>query len=277
MKLTGLLGLLLVILGFGCSKEDVRTAPAVTTASFSNLSSTSVVTGGNILSDSKIIFVEKGICYGTAANPSVSDRTVLATEKTANFTVTLTNLTPKTSYYVRAYAKSSTGMLFYGNQVSFTTPEVAATSLFSDVQYSYTAGNILFSGTKTYTYSAGCNLYCKSNGGEFRVETFRSLRVNGGCSQGQAFYFTVKAPQVEVGKEYSLVVSSSGDAANCNWANFANPSELDSHFYIWDNDVSKVTFSVFTPNQIKGKISGKFTRFATGTKSDAEVSFDFRT
>ena len=247
----------------------------VTTLPVNNLTSVSAIGGGVLSFAAYNIITEQGVCYATTSMPTVADKKIASTDKTNSFTVKLIDMTPKTTYYARAYAVSSTGDLFYGQPVSFTTTEASAVGEFTDVQYSYTTGTILYNGVHAYSYTSGCNLYLKSIGGEFKIESFGTLRVYGGTSKGQSFRFAVKASQVEVGKEYSLNVTSSGETANDNWANFANPTEHDSYFYLWQNGMSKVIFSVFTPKQIKGKIKGKFVRPITGMVSDAEISFDF--
>jgi hypothetical protein len=247
----------------------------VTTLPVNNLTSVSAIGGGILSFAADNIITEQGVCYGTTSMPTVANKKIASTDKTNSFSVKLIDLTPKTTYYARAYALSSTGAIFYGQQISFTTSEASAAGEFTDVQYSYTTGTILYNGVHAYSYTSGCNLYLKSIGGEFKIESFGTLRVYGGTSKGQSFRFTVKASQIEIGKEYSLNVTSSGETANDNWANFANPTEQDSYFYLWNNDMSKVIFSVFTPKQIKGKIKGKFVRPITGMVSDAEVSFDF--
>ena len=275
-RLTGILFVFLLVLVFGCAKENEEVAPTIKTITASSISSVSAVAGGVVVNSSGIVIAEQGICYSTNLLPTVTDKKIASTDKTNSFSVKLIGLTPKITYYARAYAVSSTGDLFYGQQVSFTTTEASAAGEFADVQYSYSTGAILYTGVHTYSYTSGCNLYLKSIGGEFKIESFSTLRVYGGTSKGQSFTFKVKAVQIEIGKEYLLNVASSGETANDNWANFANPTEQDSYFYMWDNDMSKVVFTIFSPNQIKGKVTGRFVRHSTGTISSAEISFDFK-
>jgi len=64
---------------------------------------------------------ERGLCYSTAALPTVADTKLI---QIAGFGVrdnTLTGLLPGTTYYVRGYAYNSSGSVFYGNQQTFTT------------------------------------------------------------------------------------------------------------------------------------------------------------
>ncbi len=76
--------------------------------------------GGSITSDGGAPVTERGICFGIEPAPDVTDSVIICGSGTGNFDYTLTGLTGGTTYYVRAYAKTSVGVA-YGNEVSFTT------------------------------------------------------------------------------------------------------------------------------------------------------------
>jgi len=62
------------------------------------------------------------ICYSTSQNTTTSDNTTSVSEVgSENFAGMLTNLTPKTTYYARAYVINSVGETAYGDEVSFET------------------------------------------------------------------------------------------------------------------------------------------------------------
>jgi uncharacterized protein (TIGR02145 family) len=69
---------------------------------------------------------ERGVCYGTEANPTVAGSKVTATGTTGSYVCSLTGLAEGTAYYVRAYATNSKGTA-YGNAVTFTTLSLACT------------------------------------------------------------------------------------------------------------------------------------------------------
>lgn len=266
---------LLAMLLIGCAKEDDKVALTVKTAPVSSISGTSAIAGGMVENSTGIVITEKGICYSTTSSLTGAIKKIVSTTKDENFTVTLTDLAAKTTYYVRAYAVSSTGTVFYGDPVSFSTTEASVAGLFPDAQYSYTSGSILFAGADAYSYTTGCNLYTKAGKYGFKLEVFRSLIVKDATSQGLKLSFAINASQVELGKEYTFGVPLYGEATSDFYGNFANPTKLDDRNYVWYDDQSTVAFSIFTPNQIKGKITGRVARFSTGIRSRAEVSFDF--
>ena len=106
-----------------CLANKLNAVPTLTTTSIASITNTSATSGGNITSDGGTTITARGIVWSTITNP-----TIALTTKTSNgtgtgsFTSTLTNLTPKTTYYVRAYATNSAGT-GYGNEISFTTSD----------------------------------------------------------------------------------------------------------------------------------------------------------
>jgi len=92
----------------------------VTTAAVSNLTSSSVVLGGNVANEGGAAVTDRGVCYGTAINPTTASSKVEMGSGSGEFSITVTGLTAGTTYYARAYATNSQGTT-YGTQVTFTT------------------------------------------------------------------------------------------------------------------------------------------------------------
>ena len=84
----------------------------------------SAVVEGEIISDGKNEILEKGMCYATYPEPDRYDDRVVAEE---GFKCTLTGLIKTTTYYARAYVKTSQGKYYYGNEITFTTTEFVST------------------------------------------------------------------------------------------------------------------------------------------------------
>ena len=96
--------------------------PTVTTLPVSNITQTTATGGGDVTSDGGATVVERGICWGTEHNPTIANSHANNGTGTGAFTVDLADLSPTTTYYVRAYAINSAGTS-YGDEVSFTTTD----------------------------------------------------------------------------------------------------------------------------------------------------------
>lgn len=100
------------------------TAPTVTTAAPTNVTTTSATVGGNVANDNGAPVTSRGVVYGTSPNPQLGGGAtqVTATPATGTgaFSITLTGLNPGTLYYVNTYATNSAGTS-YGTANSFTT------------------------------------------------------------------------------------------------------------------------------------------------------------
>ncbi|MCX6230059.1 MAG: T9SS type A sorting domain-containing protein [Bacteroidetes bacterium] len=94
-------------------------APVVTTATASNILSTTATVGGEVINDGGSAITLRGICYGTALNPDTTTK-VVVTGTTGVFSGNLTGLTASTLYHARAFAKNAIG-LSYGADITFTT------------------------------------------------------------------------------------------------------------------------------------------------------------
>lgn len=115
--------LTIIFIFSNCSKESNEvsyTVPVITTTSISNLNSISCLSGGSITSNGGDNITSKGLVWSTSPNPTLSD--FHTSDATANtlFVSTINNLTPNTTYFVRAYATNSIGTA-YGQEISFTT------------------------------------------------------------------------------------------------------------------------------------------------------------
>ena len=102
----------------------VSTLPTVVTTNFSNVTSNSAVSGGNVLSDGGSSVTARGIVWSTIPNPTVSLSTITNNGNGLGiFSSTLNGLVSKSTYYARAYATNSVGT-GYGNEISFTTSDI---------------------------------------------------------------------------------------------------------------------------------------------------------
>lgn len=115
--------LFLLLLSNSCTNEfDYgKLQNAVKTATCSNITQTTADVSGNVITDNGASLSARGICYSTSNNPTISDtKKIFNTATLGNYTCTLDNLSPSTTYYARAYATNSYGTA-YGESITFNT------------------------------------------------------------------------------------------------------------------------------------------------------------
>lgn len=94
--------------------------PTIKTSQISNITVSSAISGGDISNDGGASITSRGVCWNTTGNPTLSDAKTSDGTGPGSFTSSLSNLSPNTTYYVRAYAINSQGTA-YGEQVIFTS------------------------------------------------------------------------------------------------------------------------------------------------------------
>ena len=119
------------------------TVPEVVTVSVGPVTDTSAVAAGNVTSSGGTSVTARGLCWGTNHNPTVTGNdTTINGAGTGSYSGLMKDLQPHTTYYVRAWAKNSTGTA-YGNELSFTTQvglPVVTTSSVSSVTVTTASG-----------------------------------------------------------------------------------------------------------------------------------------
>ncbi|WP_160748047.1 S-layer family protein [Flavobacterium sp. Sd200] len=103
----------------------MATAPTVSTTALANGTTvntdSATVPGGNVTNAGTATVTARGIVWGTATDPTISNNIVSGGTGTGAFTVpAITGLTPNTRYYYRAYATNSVDTA-YGTTYSFVT------------------------------------------------------------------------------------------------------------------------------------------------------------
>ncbi|MDP3002122.1 MAG: hypothetical protein Q8N38_03220, partial [Bacteroidales bacterium] len=118
-----ILVILSIFLFYSCIKKP--TPPVISTTSVSAISYTTAASGGEVTNEGGAAVTAKGVCWNTSLDPTVSNSRTSDGTGAGSFSSSLTGLTAGTTYYVRAYATNSAGT-GYGNQVTFSTLQVAA-------------------------------------------------------------------------------------------------------------------------------------------------------
>ena len=159
--------------GLGCSVRLVQDdtpqpsiqIPTVISSDVSSVTSHSAVCGGEVTDDGGATVIERGICWSTFANPTISDSHVSAGTGTGLFSATMSGLQASTTYHVRAYAINSAGTA-YGLDKEFVTiggggsgtPEGAINGLFTinanGDQVYFSQGNLQYqASTNTWRFA----------------------------------------------------------------------------------------------------------------------------
>lgn len=107
-----------------CAKDERYIDPslaAVTLADVTDITTTSVNLNGTITSTGLAEVTAKGFVWSTSEEPTLENGTSIDLGGgTGEFTYTITDLTPFTTYYIRAYATNSQGTA-YSREITFTT------------------------------------------------------------------------------------------------------------------------------------------------------------
>ncbi|GGZ77018.1 T9SS type A sorting domain-containing protein [Algibacter mikhailovii] len=96
--------------------------PQLSINNITDITNNSAQTSGNTSSNGAEI-IEKGTCWSTSINPTLSDNFTTAGPGNGFFTSIINNLQPGTTYYVRNYATTSLGTTFSFER-NFTTKDI---------------------------------------------------------------------------------------------------------------------------------------------------------
>ncbi len=111
-----------------CSKEEGMNPPKITTTPVSNVTLTSLTTGGEITTEFASQITARGVCWSKMANPELGNTSVNSVDGTGagSYQTVITGLSIG-KYYIRAYVTLA-GKTYYGNEIVFDlaviTPEV---------------------------------------------------------------------------------------------------------------------------------------------------------
>ena len=147
----------------GCQEDPVlppKTLGIVgSTTPATSITSTTARSGGIVTNSGGSVIMERGICWASTNNPSVSNFKAIDPGGVGLFTSNLTSLTPGTVYYIRAFVTNAEGTN-YGNQVIFTTltnPSIITNNITSITTVSAVGGgSVSSSGGATVTARGVC-------------------------------------------------------------------------------------------------------------------------
>lgn len=149
-----------------CVHDDFDTTLAtVTTNSISNITAVSANCNASVTNYGGAAVTARGVCWSTLPNPTVdsSNYTIDTPNIFGNgtYTATLSNLTPNTVYYVRAYATNCIGTA-YGSELSFSTLSVFLPTITTNTvsgiraKVAFSGGNVTNDGNSIVTARGIC-------------------------------------------------------------------------------------------------------------------------
>lgn len=94
--------------------------PTVTTIEMTEINATYAICGGSVVYSGSSELTAVGFCWSENTEPTISDNHSIESTSAGSFVGKITNLTPHTKYYIRAYATNANGT-YYGNVLDFTT------------------------------------------------------------------------------------------------------------------------------------------------------------
>ena len=128
--------------------------PTVITDTINEITTTSATSGGSVVDNGGAPVTARGICWSTTQNPTIANPHTNDGSGTGEFVSSLTDLTPGTPYYVRAYATNSVGTA-YGEELNFSTS--SSYSCGSNLIISHIAGSVA-PVSKEVTYGTVTNI-----------------------------------------------------------------------------------------------------------------------
>ena len=106
--------------------------PILTTSAVSNIALRTAVGNATLDFDGDATITERGFVLSTSPTPTTANTKFIGTGTVGALSTNLTGLTPNTTYYVRSYGINANGT-GYGNEVSFTTNNIASTELTKNI------------------------------------------------------------------------------------------------------------------------------------------------
>jgi uncharacterized protein (TIGR02145 family) len=149
----------LLITSQGCKKDAEIPSLTLETTAVSGVTAVSAVSGGYVNSNAIIDITARGVCWSTSHYPTINDHKTMDETGRDDFISSITGLNANTTYFVRAFVTFNSDIQ-YGNEVSFTTSDLAIVATSPITSFSSTiavsGGNIISDGDDLVTKYGVC-------------------------------------------------------------------------------------------------------------------------
>ena len=158
--------------------------PTVQTAATSNVTTTSAISGGEVLSSGSSSITAQGVCWSLSQNPTINDSHTSDSLGSSTFTSSITGLTSGTFYYIRAYATNTFGTAYGNETFVLATPETfkralpGKFSISATEQIQFSKGNLQYTTLGTHITATGDTLEGTWRFAEHQWETIGMANSN---------------------------------------------------------------------------------------------------
>lgn len=171
-------------IGYGTAvriSTPASTDPTVSTVTTSNITSTSLTVSAEVLfAGNGVSITERGFCYSSVSEEPTFDTPstqTISARATSPFTSDITGLSTNTTYYIRAYLKTSNDKYIYGD---VKTHEYKETPVPVVTVTTINAASITDTSAMLYGYCTVANISTKEVGFVYGKDAQLTLEQNGG-------------------------------------------------------------------------------------------------
>ena len=150
--------------GTGYGEEKTFTTkdgiPTLTTAEVTDITGATATCGGNITDNGGLNITARGVCWSTSPDPTIADSHTTNGSGSGSFSSSIMGLNVSTTYYVRAYATTASGIAYGDEKIFITRDGIPTLSTFDVIDIGYTSamcgGNISDDGGLEVTARGVC-------------------------------------------------------------------------------------------------------------------------
>lgn len=213
---------------------------SVSTSGATNVTPSSATLNGSIVKVGSPAYSEKGFCYSTSSNPTVSNtKKIVSGNGEGNFSINISGLSYNTTYYYKAYAIQN-GTVIYGSVVNFNTgyTETVVETYSSVTNIEYESAKVSFIlnniGDPACTeagicYSTSSSPSINSNRVKGQISSYKQSLSITGLQKSTTYYFrayAIQNGQAVYGSTFTFKTATEPSVSTLSPSNLQNPIGL---------------------------------------------------